>query len=68
MKSEFTVMINGELVTYERWEDIPAEIDHVIKFNPWMPPPPHTAEQHDEIHSWPHRLQELLRRERGTQR
>lgn len=68
MKSEFIVMINGALITYERWEDIPTEIDHVIKFNPWMPPPPHTAEQHAEIESWATRLQELLLREQGTRR
>jgi len=66
MKSEFIVMVRGTVITYDRWEDIPAEIDHVIKFNPYMPPPPHTEEQHAEIHSWMPRLQELIQRERGT--
>lgn len=66
MKSEFIIMVNGELRTYERWEDIPQKFDHVIKFNPYMPPPPHTPEQHAEIESWQHRLQELIKREGGS--
>jgi len=65
MKSEFVVMVQGKIVTYDRWEDIPEIIDHVIKFNPWMPEPPHTEEQHAEIETWYQRFQELMRRERG---
>ena len=66
MKSEFVIMLNGQIVTYDRWEDIPASFDHLIKFNPWMPPPPHDEQQHAEIDNWMPRLQELLKRERGT--
>lgn len=65
MKSEFILLVDGELRTYECWEDIPDKFDHVIKFNPYMPEPPHTEEQHEEIESWYPRFQELMRRERG---
>lgn len=65
MKSEFVLMVNGELRSYERWEDIPEKFDHVIKFKPHWPEPPHTAEQHAEIESWLPRFQELMRRERS---
>ena len=29
---EFQFLVNGELVTYSRYEDIPEEFEHVIKF------------------------------------
>jgi len=64
-KSEFTVMVNGKIMTVNRWEDIPQKIDHVIKFNPNIPDPPHTEAQHEEIEKWYPRFQELMRRERG---
>ena len=62
MKHEIIILLNGELKTYERWEDIPKKFDAVIKFNPYMPPPPHTKEDHEEIESWMPRFQELMKR------
>lgn len=61
---EFVIMVNGELVTYNRYEDIPEDFDHVIKFLPKVPPGPHTHEQHDEIHQWNDRLQYLIKKEK----
>ncbi len=31
--AEFQFIINGELVTFDKYEDIPDEFEHVIKFN-----------------------------------
>ena len=62
---EFTIKDSGKLHTYNRWEDIPAEFDHIIKFVPEVPPEPHTEEQHKEIDSWNTRLKELMQRERS---
>jgi len=63
MDHEFIILLNGELKTYTRYEDIPDKFDNLIKFLPRTPEPPHTHEQHEEIDSWMDRLQELLKRE-----
>ena len=33
MAHEFTFKIDGELVTFTEWEDIPENFDNVIKFD-----------------------------------
>jgi hypothetical protein len=63
MKHEFIILVKGKLKTYTNWEDIPEKFDNVIKFNPYMPPPPHTEKEHDEIESWMPRFKELMSRE-----
>lgn len=63
---EFVVMINEQIITFRDFGDIPQEIDHVIKFAPHMPEPPHTQEQHDEMSQWNEKLQELMQRERNV--
>lgn len=63
---EFVFKINGKLVTVDSWEDIPTEFDHVIKFAPTVPEPPHTQEQHEEIDKWNSRLQSLMEKERAS--
>jgi hypothetical protein len=63
MAHEFVVLLNGELKTYTKYEDIPERFDNVIRFIPEIPEPPHTHEQHEEIDSWNERLQELMKRE-----
>ncbi len=37
--AEFQFIINGELVTFDKYEDIPDEFEHVIKFIPDIPEP-----------------------------
>jgi hypothetical protein len=63
MAHEFVVLLNGELKTYTKYEDIPERFDNVIRFIPEIPEPPHTHEQHEEIDLWNERLQELMKRE-----
>ena len=60
MAHEFVIKRNGILETYTEYEDIPLDFDHVIKFIPDVPPPPHTEEQHKEIENWPERLAKLM--------
>ena len=62
MAHEFIVKRNGQLETYTEYDDIPNDIDTVIKFLPEIPEPPHTHEQHEEIDKWNGRLQELMKR------
>ena len=63
--AEFQFIVNGELVTYDSWENIPEEFEHVIKFIPDIPPEPHTEEEHAEMALWNTRLQELMEKERA---
>jgi len=62
---EFVFRIDGKLVTVHNWEDVPEQFDHVIKFVPAVPEPPHTEEQHEEMDKWNDRLQTLMEKERA---
>ena len=69
--AEFQFLINGELVTYDKYEDIPETFNHVIKFLPDSLEPSgedgnHTDEQHEAMSVWNGRLQELMERERAS--
>jgi len=52
MGHKFVIMRNDVLEAYDRYEDIPDDLDHVIEFLPEIPPEPHTEQQHEEIDSW----------------
>ena len=63
--AEFQFIVDGELVAFDKYEDIPKEFEHVIRFIPDVPEGPHTEEEHAEIAVWNTRLQELLEKERA---
>ena len=63
--AEFEFVVNGELVLYDKYEDIPEDFEHVIRFIPDMPEDPHTEEEHAEMALWNTRLQELMEKERA---
>ena len=63
--AEFQFIINGELVTFDNYENIPDEFEHVIKFLPDIISEPHTEDEHDEIAVWNDRLQQLMEKERA---
>ena len=63
-KGEFTFLTNSmEVVTFDNFDDIPdvSEIKEIIAFVPEIPPPPHSIQQHEEIHLWNNKFQELLK-------
>ena len=64
--AEFQMIVDGELVLYDKYEDIPEKFDHVIRFIPDIPPEPHTEDDHDEMALWNTRLQELMEKERAS--
>jgi hypothetical protein len=66
MTHKFVILLNGNLVTYNKYEDIPDSFDNVISFLPEMPNEPHTNEQHEEIDQWNDKLKELLKKEKGN--
>ena len=66
MKGEYVIKINGELITYTDYDDIPNTFDHVIKFNPDWPPSPHTQEDHDYMETFNDKLQVLMEIEKNA--
>ena len=63
MKHKFVIRINQDFLEYTNYDDIPNEFDNLIRFEPVIPPEPHTEEQHEEIEKWNSRLHELMKRE-----
>ena len=68
--AEFQFIISGELITFDKYEDIPEEFEHVIKFLPDLLEPEgedgnHTEEQHEEMSKWNTRFQKLMEKERA---
>ena len=66
MKGEFIIKTGEELITYTDYDDIPNTFDHVIKFNPDWPEPPHTQEDHDIMEVFNDKLQALMEIERNA--
>jgi len=66
MAHEFVILVNGQLKTYTRYEDIPEKFDNVIKFKPEIPEAPHTEEQHEEIETWNEKLKRLMEKENAS--
>ena len=64
--AEFQFIVNRELVTVNRYEDIPEDFEHVIRFIPDVPVEPHTDEEHAEMARWNGRLQQLMEKERAS--
>ena len=62
------IMRNDVLEAYDRYEDIPDDLDHVIEFLPEIPPEPHTEQQHEEIDSWNDKFLRLMEIERARSR
>ena len=64
MAHEFVIIRRGVQETYTNYDDIPLDLDHVIKFLPEIPPGPHTHEQHEEIHAWEEKFKRVMDIER----
>tara|TARA_B100000927_G_scaffold245423_1_gene208008 strand:+ start:574 stop:780 length:207 start_codon:yes stop_codon:yes gene_type:complete len=64
LQGEFVIKEQGEILRFDRCGDLPDEFDHLIKFAPVSPEPPHTEEQHNEMSKYTQYLQELVSRER----
>jgi len=66
MKGEYVIKINGELITYTDYDDIPDTFDHVISFKPDWPKEPHTQEDHDLMAVFNDKLQVLMEIEKNA--
>ena len=63
MAHQFAILIDGKVQVFDTYDDIPETFENVIRFEPEVPPEPHTEEQHHEIEQWNDKLQQLLKRE-----
>ena len=66
MKGQFVVRIGNELKSFSDYEDIPETFDHLIKFLPDIPPPPHTEDQHKVLETHCEILKNLINREKNV--
>ena len=66
MTGEFIIKIGEKLITYTDYDDIPNTFDHVIKFDPDWPEPPHTQEDHDLMEVFNDKLQVLMEIEKNA--
>ena len=66
MGHRFVIMRNDVIEVYDRYEDIPDDLDHVIEFLPEIPPEPHTEQQHEEIEPWPDLFLKLMEKAYAT--
>ena len=64
-QGRFDLIVDGVLRSYQRWEDLPVVFDHVVRFEPDIPPAPHSEEQHEDAALWNARLQQLMEIERA---
>ena len=44
----FLVRDGMEYLKFTKYEDIPESFDNVIRFEPKIPPEPHTEDQHED--------------------
>lgn len=63
MPHKFVVLVDGQIKTFDTFEEIPSVIDNVIEFKPEFLPPPHTEEQHEMNDLWHDKFRELMSRE-----
>ena len=63
--AEFQFIVDGELVAFDKYEDIPEDFEHVIRFIPDVIPEPHTEEEPEAMAQWNSSLQKLMEKERA---
>ena len=66
MKGKYIILQNGELITYNDYDDIPSTFENVISFNPDWPASPHTQEDHDYMEVFNDKLQVLMEIEKNA--
>ena len=64
MAHQFAILIDGKVQVFDNYDDIPETFENVIRFEPEVPPEPHTEEQHEMIATYNDKLKELMKRER----
>ena len=64
LEGKFVIKNEGELIEFDRCGDLPDTFDHLISFEPRVPPEPHSVSDHVEMSKWSEYLQELCSRQK----
>ncbi len=64
LEGEFIIRDDGKLYRHTKARDLPDTFDHLIKFAPTPPEPPHTVNDHVEMSKYTEYLQELMTRKK----
>ena len=64
LEGKFVIKDEAELIEFDRCGDLPDTFDHLISFEPRVPPEPHSVSDHVEMSKWSEYLQELVKREK----
>ena len=64
LKGKFVIRDEDKIIEYDRCGDLPEEFDHLISFEPTVPPTPHSVNDHIAMSKWSEYLQELCSRQR----
>ena len=59
---DFVVKVDGEVQSYTDYNDVPREVDAVVKFIPDIPADPHTLQEHENIAMWNDELDGMMER------
>ncbi len=60
MKGIFEVIIDGQVCRFTDYNQIPSRFTNVIRFEPEIPPSPHTEAEHELIESYYEKFQSLI--------
>ena len=64
LEGKFVIRDEDKLLEFDRCGDLPDTFDHLISFEPKIPDPPHTVNDHIEMSKWSEYLQELCSRQK----
>ena len=54
--------LDGSLQKAANWNDLPDDMEFLVKFDPTAPDPPHTQDDHDYMATFNDKLREVLTR------
>jgi hypothetical protein len=63
MKGIFAIRDKGHILQFSNYNDIPKNFENLVRFEPIIPPTPHTEKEHEEMATYNDKLQELMKRE-----
>ena len=64
LEGKFVVKDEGKLLEFDRCGDLPDTFDHLISFEPTVPPEPHSVNDHIEMSKYSEYLRIIASRER----
>ena len=64
LEGKLVIRDEDKLIEFDRCGDLPDTFDHLISFEPNIPPTPHSVNDHIAMSKWSEYLQELCSRQR----